>query len=177
MIKKPTKTEPKSRRKALDPKMTEWEVIPPEDGAVQAPAGVRPLGPRCRPRWIPPSLDVIEELAARGLNNEQIGAAFGVSHDTIRNRTLDTPGFHDAVMRGRSRGVANVANAIYENAMKGDTIAQIFFLKAIGKWNDRAGMEIHVKHEFVVALPPMAKDITEWTKQLQNKQETDEKIE
>ncbi|ECE5860682.1 Uncharacterised protein [Salmonella enterica subsp. enterica] len=81
-----------------------------------------------RPRK-PINLAEVTNLASRGLTEEQIGAALGISTDTIRRRKKDYAEFGEALKKGKAQGVAMVTNALFKNAQEGNVVAQIFYLK------------------------------------------------
>jgi len=89
-----------------------------------------------RPKWLPDLLEV-ERLAAMGLNKEQIATAMGKAASTLYARQSDLPDFLEAYKKGRAQGIARVANALYEKAMSGDTVAMIFWMKCNAGWRDR----------------------------------------
>ena len=63
-----------------------------------------------------------------------IAAELGIDDDTLRKH------YAFELKGGEARGVANVAAALYERAMRGDVAAQIFYLKVKGPrvgWSDR----------------------------------------
>ena len=80
-----------------------------------------------------------ERLAARGLTKEQIAYCLGFSADTLSRREKEFAGFAEAIKRGKSRGIAEVANALFESAIGGSIPGQIFFLKNRDpqNWKDR----------------------------------------
>lgn len=82
-------------------------------------------------------LERVTELASRGLSQEQIASALGISERTLRNRKTDDAAFADAIKKGQALGIEEVANALFDNAKGGNVTAQIFFLKARAKWKDR----------------------------------------
>ncbi len=91
----------------------------------------------------------VTNLAARGLTQEQIGAALGVTIRTITNRLNDDPEFASAYEQGRAKGIAKVANALFKNAVEqNNTAAQIFFLKSRGGWKEVDKQEIEVNQPF-----------------------------
>ena len=71
-------------------------------------------------------LEEVERLASMGLSEAQIGDALRVSVSTLGRRKQDSEGFAEALRRGRARGIAEVANAFFENALGGSVPAQIF---------------------------------------------------
>ncbi|MDV3239075.1 MAG: LuxR family transcriptional regulator [Gammaproteobacteria bacterium] len=89
-----------------------------------------------RPR-IEIDLAEVERLASLGLTQEQIAASLGISERTLRNRKESSAEFADAIKAGQAKGISEVANALWTNAMGGNVTAQIFFLKARAKWKDK----------------------------------------
>lgn len=84
----------------------------------------------------------VEAFAARGLSQEQIADALGISERTLRNRKQESSEFAEAIKRGQSKGIAQVANALFEKVKGGDTTAMIFFLKARAGWKEAQRLEI-----------------------------------
>jgi hypothetical protein len=84
-------------------------------------------------------IEQVEKLAAQGLSQEQIGSVIGCSPDTICRKKKENKNFAAAIKRGQHKGVANVTNALYEKAIKGDNIAMIFYLKNRDRenWKDK----------------------------------------
>ena len=80
-----------------------------------------------------------ERLAARGLTKEQIAYCLGFSADTLSRREKDSAVFAEAIKKGKAKGIADVANALYESAIAGSIPGQIFFLKNRdpANWKDR----------------------------------------
>lgn len=78
----------------------------------------------------------VEALASRGLNNEQIASALGISERKLYYSKKFSAEFADAIKRGKAKGIVKVANALMEKALAGDTTAMIFFLKAQGNWRE-----------------------------------------
>ena len=85
---------------------------------------------------IPINLADVERLASRGLNEEQIAGALGIARNTLRKRKNDYASFLTVLERGKERGVAAVANHLYEQSKGGSTSASIFYLKNRAKWSD-----------------------------------------
>ena len=81
----------------------------------------------------------VEALARKGLSMEQIARVLGVTDRTIYTHKKINAQFAQAIKNGQAKGVANVSNALYKAAMKGNITAQIFFLKNrdIDAWKDR----------------------------------------
>lgn len=106
-------------------------------------------------------LKEVSNLAARGLTQAQIADVLGVCTRTVSYRLIDDPEFASAYQKGRASGTAKVANALLDNALKGNVTAQIFFLKNIGGWADVGKQEIEVNQPFQLIikndLPPDSK--------------------
>lgn len=90
-----------------------------------------------RPRWVPPAPEKVEALAASGLTETQIAAALGIAHGTLIEKKREYPEFLQAIKSGQAKGIAKIANALFQKATNGDTTAMIFFLKARAKWSDK----------------------------------------
>jgi len=81
----------------------------------------------------------VEELAAQGLSQEQIGSVIGCSPDTICRKKKEYKNFAEAIKRGQHKGIANVTNALFQKAVAGDNAAMIFYLKNRDRenWKDK----------------------------------------
>lgn len=112
-----------------------------------------------RPRK-PINLAEVTNLASRGLTEEQIGAALGISTDTIRRRKKDYAEFGEALKKGKAQGVAMVTNALFKNAQEGNVVAQIFYLKNRDpeNWADRQQYEHTGKNGAPIATTTMTVD-------------------
>jgi hypothetical protein len=90
-----------------------------------------------RPKWIPDA-DICaraSEMASRGLTVNQIADCLGVSRDTIYERQKEYPEFYDSIKRGRSKGMEEITNALFEKAKAGDNTSMIFYLKTRDREN------------------------------------------
>lgn len=85
----------------------------------------------------PIDIEQAEVLASRGLTMAQIAASFGLSDDTLARRRKENEELEAAIRRGQAKGIAKVANSLYEQAMRGNVTAAIFYLKARANWSDR----------------------------------------
>ena len=90
-----------------------------------------------RPKWIPTEeiCASASEMASRGLTVEQIADCLGVSRETIYQRQKEYPEFYESIKRGRSQGMNQITNALYEKAVNGDNTAMIFYLKTRDREN------------------------------------------
>lgn len=89
-----------------------------------------------KPRWLitPERIADVEKYAALGLTKEQIAYNMGITYKTLNEKSKEDSEFCDAIKRGQAKGIQIVANALFNNAINGNTVAQIFFLKARAKW-------------------------------------------
>jgi len=86
----------------------------------------------------PEILKQVEKFAGQGLTQEQIGHCLGISHETFHKQKRVSFDFVEAIKRGQSKAISLVSNALFENAMKGVPVSQIFWLKnrAPDQWQD-----------------------------------------
>ena len=83
-------------------------------------------------------LTEVEHLAARGLSQQQVCHALGFSETWWYDAKQKNSDISDSFKRGQAKGLAEVSNAIYEQALNGSTGAACFFLKNRdpGRWSD-----------------------------------------
>jgi len=86
----------------------------------------------------PSILKQVEKFAGQGLTQEQISHCIGISRDLFFKSKRNSEYFHDAIKRGQSKAISLVSNALFENAMSGNVVSQIFWLKnrAPSEWQD-----------------------------------------
>ena len=90
-----------------------------------------------RPKWIPDA-DICaraSEMASRGLTVAQIADCLGVSESTMYNKQEEYLEFMDSIKRGRSKGMDEITNALFEKAKAGDNTSMIFYLKTRDREN------------------------------------------
>ena len=83
-------------------------------------------------------LDQIERHASRGLSQQQVCHALGFSETWWYDAKQKNSEISDSFKRGQAKGLAEVSNAIYEQALNGSTGAACFFLKNRDpdRWSD-----------------------------------------
>ena len=83
-------------------------------------------------------LEKVEHLAARGLSQKQVCDALGFSETWWHAKKQENMELDECYKRGAARGLAEVSNAIYEQALNGSTGAACFFLKNRDpdRWSD-----------------------------------------
>ena len=92
-------------------------------------------------------LGMVEKLSGQGLTPKQICAFMGFSYTTFYKLKRNQKEFDHHYERGKARGLAIVANALFENAKEGDTSAQIFYLKARdqSQWNPKVIVDAEIE--------------------------------
>ncbi len=80
----------------------------------------------------------VEHLAARGLSQQQVCHALGFSETWWYDAKQKNSDISESFKRGQAKGLAEVSNAIYEQALNGSTGAACFFLKNRDpdRWSD-----------------------------------------
>ena len=83
-------------------------------------------------------LEQIEFQASRGLSQQQVCHALGFSETWWYDAKQKNSDISDSFKRGQAKGLAEVSNAIYEQALNGSTGAACFFLKNRDpdRWSD-----------------------------------------
>ena len=79
----------------------------------------------------------VRRLSMVGLTKEQIAGALGMSRSTFFDHMSKNPEISDAFEQGKGYGIGRVADSLFAKAVKGDTTAQTFFLKARAGWKDK----------------------------------------
>ena len=85
-----------------------------------------------------------ESLAAQGLTKQQIALSLGIGVSTLCDKQNKHPEFLEAIKRGQAKGIATIANALFQTAKGGHVTAQIFYLKnrAPDEWKDRVENQV-----------------------------------
>lgn len=133
----------------------------PEEGMDILPAEV---APQPRPKRIhqPPAqvesngrvqpfpkvdLDEIEMMASVGMTQNQIADALHLAPSLFGRMVKNDPYITEAIDRGKARGVKMVTDSLFQNAMKGNVAAQIFWLKNRGAWADKQELDQRLQVE------------------------------
>lgn len=87
-------------------------------------------------------LKKVEELAALGLSEEQIGASFGVSRRTIGRRKIEDEAFSEAFERGRASLAVEVGSILLDHARNGSTDAAKFLADRRLGWTKESKQQI-----------------------------------
>ena len=82
-------------------------------------------------------LKQVEKMAGIGLSIRDIGNIIGVSKSTMERRMKDQPEVAEAVERGRSSALGQVAKTAFQLAVSGQCPTMtIFWLKCRGGWSE-----------------------------------------
>lgn len=94
--------------------------------------------------WLTPEgLLLLEGWARDGLTDEQISNNIGISRSTLAEWKKKYEDISDTLKKGKEVVDYQVENALLDNALNGDTTAQIFWLKnrRPDKWRDKRDVE------------------------------------
>lgn len=94
--------------------------------------------------WITPEgLLKIEGWARDGLTDKQIAHNIGISQATLYEWKKQFPELSDTLKKSKDVVDRMVENALFKNAIEGNTTAQIFWLKnrKPDKWREKPGYE------------------------------------
>lgn len=87
----------------------------------------------------PTDLGKVENLAALGLNMEQIASIFNVSADTFYRRCNEgNSELSAAILRGRTRSIQRVAEKAFQLALEGDVGLIKYILSCKGGWTEKS---------------------------------------
>ena len=97
------------------------------------------MKPGPKPRKI--TIQILEQIelhASRGLSQQQICHALGISETWWYDAKQKSAEISESFKRGKAKGLAEVSNAIFEQALNGSTGAACFFLKKRDpdRWSD-----------------------------------------
>tara|TARA_Y100000813_G_scaffold174950_1_gene140032 strand:+ start:574 stop:993 length:420 start_codon:yes stop_codon:yes gene_type:complete len=83
-------------------------------------------------------LERVEQLATRGLSQKQVCHALGFSETWWHAKKQEFSELGEFYKKGQAKGLAEVSNALYEQALNGSTGAACFFLKNRDpdRWSD-----------------------------------------
>lgn len=87
---------------------------------------------------------LLQGWARNGLTNEQIASNMGIAVSTLWEWRKKSPKISSALKIGKDEADIQVENALYKEALKGNTTAIIFWLKnrKSKEWRDKIQQEI-----------------------------------
>lgn len=100
-------------------------------------------------------IEKAEHYASTGLTIEQIASCLGMGVSTLYNKKANCVEFEEAIKRGRNKGIQVVANALFEGAMSGDKVLQMFYLKCRAGWRDQEPPDKNDNNEMKEAITAM----------------------
>ena len=77
----------------------------------------------------------VSALSAFGMRHEAIAAHVGCDDKTLRKH------YRDELSSGKDQANAKVAKALYEQAIGGNTVAMIFWLKTQAGWREKSDVD------------------------------------
>lgn len=146
-----------AKKAKADP--TDLITFPPEEPAQEI---LPPVAPRPKREYEPKDmvaesgkpyslpkvdLDEIEMMASVGMTTKQIADALHLSPSVFGRLVKNDPVVQEAIDRGQARGVKMVTDALFQNAMKGNVAAQIFYLKNKAAWADKQELDQRLQVE------------------------------
>ena len=102
----------------------------------------KPAGKKRGPKEKPIDLATVQKLSSQGLNWAQVAGVIGFSEGHLYARAAKAPEIAEAYKAGRSKGVLQIANKLFEGAQAGNVTSQIFYLKCMGGWRENKRIEI-----------------------------------
>lgn len=84
-------------------------------------------------------LGLVRELAADGVTVKDIAFIVGISHPTLLKY------YGDEMRRVRIENVRKAGKNLYQQAMKGNMTALIFYLKSQGGWREKQEIDLNVE--------------------------------
>lgn len=126
----------------------EQEILPPEPRKPRAYEPKDMVSASGQTYSLPKvDLDEIEMMASVGMTVKQIADALHLSPSVFGRLVKNDPVVQEAIDRGTARGVKMVTDSLFQNAMKGNVAAQIFWLKNRGSWQDKQELDQRLQVE------------------------------
>lgn len=107
-------------------------------------------------------LQKIENLAALGLNMDQIASVFGLSADTLYRRCKEgNTDLSASILKGRTRAIQKIAEKAFELALEGDVGLIKYILSCKGGWTEKSqiihegysqNIQVNVSNELLKAM-------------------------
>jgi AraC-like DNA-binding protein len=112
-----------------------------------------------RPRFTLTSeqLEQLPKLAAY-LTIEQLADVLEISTRTLRRRMKDDVRFNTKYRQGRAQAIMNVAESLLQQALKGNVVACIFYLKCQAGWREADPKSIPIEELENVSEKKLARE-------------------
>ena len=115
-----------------------------------------------RVRLTPKKLEMVEELAGRGLSIKEIALNIGIGRSAFSLHKDTNPALEEAWERGRAKAKNFVTNRLFELIDEKNAAAIFFYLKTQCGWKetnisdvsgvDGRTLEIHTRHQDIDAI-------------------------
>jgi predicted XRE-type DNA-binding protein len=95
-------------------------------------------------------MEQVEHLAGLGLTDREIATVLGIAQPTMSVWKKKSEELSNTIKKGQVKSLTLIVNKMYQDAMEGNTTAQIFILKNRWpeRWNDRRDI-----HQTVIQKP------------------------
>lgn len=128
-----------------------------DDGRFDAPSRLVPNGGSGAPMYAVGNkgLEIVEELAARGVAEATIAKALGMSKDAFRSVKRRDPAVQEAIDRGRAVEHDKLVGVLFEQAMSGQYVPAMFLLKTRHGYREgeQVGVNVSVETGGVLVVP------------------------
>jgi hypothetical protein len=129
----------------------EQEVLPPIVDTAPVPVvhEPKPYLDETGRKFQLPKVDLaeVEMMSSVGMTTKQIADALGVPPGQFGKLAKNDPYVAEAIEKGQARGIRMVTDSLFQNAMKGNVAAQIFWLKNRGAWQDKQELDQRLQVE------------------------------
>jgi hypothetical protein len=79
---------------------------------------------------------LVEQTVATGLTLEQVAHVLDLHTETVKKH------YQKEIDTGTEKAISLLARSLYRKAIRGDTVAALFWLKSRAKWRDRDPINI-----------------------------------
>lgn len=95
-------------------------------------------------KYKPEYADEAMKLCLLGAKDKELADFFNVSESTLNKWKIDYPEFSESLREGKENADAKIAHSLYQQALQGNTTAQIFWLKNRRRqdWRDKQEHEL-----------------------------------
>lgn len=106
---------------------------------------------------------LLKGWARNGLTNEQIASNMGIAVSTLWEWRKKSPEISNALKIGKDEADLQVENALYKEALKGNTTAIIFWLKnrKSKEWRDKIQQEITTESAVKLVIDDSSLEVDE----------------
>jgi|HubBroStandDraft_5_1064220.scaffolds.fasta_scaffold15845_4 hypothetical protein len=91
-------------------------------------------------------LQEIQNMAGRGLTNEQIAHYYGITPMTLYNMKKRDERIVERLRKGKSQAIITVSGRLMQAINEGNVTAMIFYLKTQAGWKENSTVEKDTNH-------------------------------